>query len=218
MEPIRVLVVDERPALTQDLLLALRRRRDIQILGPVPDGPTALEAFADVAPALVVVQLDRLDGRGIELVSVLRAAQARVLAATKRFGTDIVELALAAGACGVLPPRAEPTGLLTTFRRAAAGELVLPVEELPLLVDRLREARLERVQQARLAMLTAREREVLAAFASGATTASIAEELGISRATVQSHVKNILGKLGVHSKVEAFGAAWRGGMVGARSA
>ena len=56
-------------------------------------------------------------------------------------------------------------------------------------------------------------------MAQGATTAGIALELGISPATVNTHVKNILGKLGVHSKVEAVGVAWRGGLgLGARTA
>ena len=213
MDTIRVLVVDERAALTQDLLLALRRRQDVQILGPVADEVTALAAIADVVPDLVLVHLDRVDGLGIQLVSALRSANVRVLAATRRPGTDIVEVALAAGACGVLPAALDHASLVGAFRRAANGELVLPADELPLLVDRLREGRVRRVQHARLATLTVREREVLAAFAAGATTDMIANELGISRATVQTHVKNILGKLGVHSKVEALGAAWRGGIV-----
>ena len=128
-------------------------------------------------------------------------------------------LALVAGACGVLPTDLGPASLADAFRRALAGELVLPVDELPTLVDRLRETRLRRLQDAGLATLTERERQVLAALSAGDSTASIALALGITPATVQSHVKNILSKLGVHSKVEALGAAWRGGVaVGARSA
>jgi DNA-binding NarL/FixJ family response regulator len=219
METIRLLVVDDRPALTQDLLIALRRRAEVQVLGPIADEVAALEACAIAVPDLVLVQLDRSDALGIELVTALRSAGMRVMAATGRFGTDTVELALAAGACGVLPADRSSTGLVSAFRRASAGELVLPVEELPPLVDRLRNARSKRMQHAQLATLTERERQVLAAFAGGASTTTIALDLGITPATVQTHVKNILGKLGVHSKVEALGTAWRGGIaVGARSA
>jgi DNA-binding NarL/FixJ family response regulator len=126
---------------------------------------------------------------------------------------------LAAGACGVLPRDRSAMGLVSVFRRAAGGELVLPVEDLSPIVDRLRNARIKRMQHDRLATLTDRERQVLAAFAAGASTTAIAVDLGISPSTVQTHVKNILGKLGVHSKVEALGTAWRGGIaVGARSA
>lgn len=219
METIRLLVVDDRPGLTQDLLIALRRRAEVQVLGPVADEIAALEACTVALPELVLVQLDRSDARGIELVAALRSAGMRVMAASGRFGTDAVELALAAGACGVLPMDRSSAGLVSAFRRASSGELVLPVEELPPLVDRLRNARTKRTQHARLATLTERERQVLEAFAGGASTTTIAIDLGITPATVQTHVKNILGKLGVHSKVEALGTAWRGGIaVGARSA
>jgi len=220
METFRILVVGESLGLAQDLLLALRRRTGFQVLGPVPDETAALELFAEARPDVVVVQLDRLDGRGVAIVSAIRSGtDVRVLAATRYPAAPDVELALAAGACGVLPTEREPSSLVSAFRRAAAGELVLPVDDLPLLVDRLHEARSRRHRQSLLPTLTEREREVLSAMADGATTTGIALELGISPATVQSHVKNILGKLGVHSKVEAVGVAWRGGLaLGARSA
>lgn len=220
MDVIPVLVVDERPGLTQDLLLALRRRSGFQILGPVADTDAALGAIAAGSIEVVVVQLDRPDEQGVAIVSAIRSrSSARVLAATGRSATPSIELALVAGASGVLPTDLAPANLADAFRRALAGELVLPVDELPVLVDRVWEARTHRVQHGRLATLTQREREVLSALSAGETTPAIALALGISPATVQTHVKNILGKLGVHSKVEALGAAWRGGLaVGARTA
>jgi DNA-binding NarL/FixJ family response regulator len=220
MDVTPVLVVDETPGLTQALLLALRRRSGFQILGPVPDAEAALAAIDGGSIQIVVVQLDRRDGQGVAIVSGIGGrGAARVLAATGRSANASIELALVAGACGVLPTDLAPANLADAFRRALSGELVLPVDELPVLVDRLREARLQRAQHAQLATLTERERQVLSAISRGESTAAIALELGISPATVQSHVKSILGKLGVHSKVEALGAAWRGGLaVGARSA
>jgi DNA-binding NarL/FixJ family response regulator len=220
MDVTPVLVVDETPGLTQALLLALRRRSGFQVLGPVPDEEAAMDAIVEGPIEMVIVQLDRLDGRQIEIVSAIRnGCSARVLAATGHSATPSIELALVAGACGVLPTDLAPSNLAAAFRRALSGELVLPVDELPVLVDRVWEARARRLQGARLASLTERERQVLAALSDGETTSAIAVRLGISPATVQTHVKNILGKLGVHSKVEALGAAWRGGLaVGARSA
>jgi DNA-binding NarL/FixJ family response regulator len=220
MDVTPVLVVDETPGLTQDLLLALRRRSGFQVLGPVPDEETAIDAIVGAGIEMVIVQLDRRDDRQIEIVSAIRSrSSARVLAATGRSATMSIELALVAGACGVLPIDLTPSNLAAAFRRALSGELVLPADELPVLVDRVWEARARRLQGARLASLTERERQVLAALSDGESTSAIAGELGISPATVQTHVKNILGKLGVHSKVEALGAAWRGGLaVGARSA
>jgi DNA-binding NarL/FixJ family response regulator len=219
MERIRVLVVADGPGLSQDLLRSLRRRSALEILGPMPDEAAANEVL-DAAPIdIVVVQLDRRDGRGVAVVSAIRGVRdVRVMAATRFPASPLVELALAAGACGVLPTERDASQLIASFRRALAGELVLPVTELSL-VDRVWQARARRTEHALLGTLTAREREILAALADGASTVEIATQLGISRATVQTHVKNLLGKLGVHSKVEAVGTAWRAGLaVSSRSA
>jgi DNA-binding NarL/FixJ family response regulator len=220
MDGIRVLVVDDRLGLTQQLLLALRRRPTVQILGPVTDEDEALAALASEPVDVVLVDLDRSDQRGVAIVAAVRSAMdVRVMATTAHVASPLVELALAAGACGVLPAERQPAHLIAAFRRALAGELVLPVAELPTLVDRLWQARAARTEHALLSTLTAREREILCALAEGATTAEIAGQLGISPATVQTHVKNVLCKLGVHSKVEAVGTAWRAGLaVGSRSA
>lgn len=220
MDTIRILVIGESLRPAQDLLLALRRRKGFEVLGPVPDETAALELWAETQLDIVVVQLDRLDGRGVEIVSAIRTrTQVRVLAATRHPATPDVELALAAGACGVLPADRKPSSLVSALRRAAAGELVLPADDRPVLVDRLQEARTRRSRRDLLTLLTKREREVMGAIARGATTTGIALELGITPGTVQTHVKNILRKLEVHSKVEAVGVAWRGGVaLDARSA
>jgi DNA-binding NarL/FixJ family response regulator len=220
MDTIRILVIDESLGLTQDLLLAIRRRTGFHVLGPVPDEAAALELLSEAQPDIIVVELDRPDGRGVAIVSKIRSqTQIRVMAATNFPAAPAVELALAAGACGVLAADRDPSSLVSAFRRAVAGELVLPADDRPLLMDQLKEARIRRTRQDLLATLTRREREVIEAIARGATTTGIAHELGITPATVQTHVKNILRKLEVHSKVEAVGVAWRGGVaLDARSA
>ena len=68
IEEIRVLVVDESPGLAQGLILALPRRGPIHVLGPVPDAPEALAALEESLADLVLVDLDREDGRGAEVV------------------------------------------------------------------------------------------------------------------------------------------------------
>jgi DNA-binding NarL/FixJ family response regulator len=209
-DEIRVLVVDESPGLVQGLILALPRRGPVQVLGPVPDAPEALAALEEGLADLVLVDMDRADGRGIEVVGAIRdgGGRVRVLAASGDAGPELAATALAAGACGVLPTERDRS-LVDVFRRALAGELVLPAEDLPRLVDRLVG---DQTGSRGLASLTAREREILRALAGGMSTAEIAAALSISPMTVQSHVKNILAKLGVHSKVEAVRLAWRHGL------
>jgi DNA-binding NarL/FixJ family response regulator len=220
MDTIRILVIGESLGLTQDLLLAIGRRTGFHVLGPVPDEAAALELLSEAQPDIIVVELDRPDGRGVAIVSEIRGqTQVRVMAATRLPAAPAVELALAAGACGVLAADRDPSSLVSAFRRVAAGELVLPAEDRPVRVDQLQEARARRAGHDLLTTLTEREREVIEVIASGGTTPGIALELGISPATVQTHVKNILRKLEVHSTVEAVGVAWRGGIaLDARSA
>jgi DNA-binding NarL/FixJ family response regulator len=207
---IRVLVVDESPGLTQGLILALPRRGPVQVLGPVPDAPEALAALEEGLADLVLVGLDRSDGRGTDVVGAILdgAKRTRILAASHRPGADVAAMALAAGACGVLPETRDRS-LIDVFRRAIAGELVLPAADLPRLVDRLFGDERESPGPS---VLTGRERQILTALADGSSNAKIAAAFGISPLTVQSHIKNILAKLGLHSKVEAVRFAWRHGL------
>ena len=214
-DPIRVLVVDESPGLTQGLILALPRRGPVRVLGPVPDAPEALAALEEGLADLVLVDLDRADGRGTEVVGAIRdgGGRIRVLATSLQDGSEVIATALAAGACGVLPSERDRS-LIDVFRRALAGELVLPADDLPRLVDRLAAGN----GTHGLSSLTARERQILRSLTEGSSTAEIASSLSISPLTVQSHVKSILAKLGVHSKVEAVRLAWRHGLGSSRSA
>ena len=173
-----------------------------------------MEAFAHGLVDLVVVDLDRGDGRGHEVIAAiaLDGGAGRVLAASAHDGPGVAADALSAGASGVLPAQHDRS-LIDVFRRALAGELVLPADDLSLLVERLTApGGNDRRGADALGRLTAREREILRTFAAGASTADVAEAFGISPLTVQSHVKNILAKLGVHSKVEAVRLAWRHGL------
>ena len=212
VEDIRVLVVEGGPGPTQGLLRGMPGD-GVSVLGPVPDAATALRAL-DLEPInLVLVDLDRSDGCGIETVRQIRdhTDRTRVLGVTVQRGPDLAAGALAAGACGIVSPEPRGESLVSVFRRAMAGELVLPAIHLSNLVDRLRDGR-EASAAHRLDFLTARELEILRALADGASTTEISETLGIRPMTVQSHVKNILAKLGVHSKVEAVTMAWRFGL------
>jgi DNA-binding NarL/FixJ family response regulator len=210
---IRILVVDESPGLAEALQLELPRRVPVAVLGPVPDALAALDAMDHDVVDLVLVDLDRVGDDGLETVRLIREGNgdARVLCVSEARAPEAAAGALAAGAVGVIRPDSGGTATLSAVRRALAGELVLPAVHLPNLVDRLRTTR-ELSDAERLSSLTGREREILRLLADGGATTEIATALGISPMTVQSHVKNILSKLGVHSKVEAVTLAWRTGL------
>jgi DNA-binding NarL/FixJ family response regulator len=211
---IRILIVDESPGLAEVLQLELPRRVPVSVIGPVPDALAALDAMDREVVDLVLVDLDR--DHGLETVRLIREGNGsvRVLCVSEERAPDAAAGALAAGAVGVIRPDSGGTATLSALRRALAGELVLPAVHLPNLVDRLRTGR-DMTDAERLSSLTGREREILRLLADGGATTEIASSLGISPMTVQSHVKNILSKLGLHSKVEAVTLAWRSGLASA---
>jgi DNA-binding NarL/FixJ family response regulator len=211
---IHVLVVDDDPQLVEGLNIAFSASAGIRVSGPVDDVLEAAARCGDGSVDLALVDLDRADERGLEMVESLRDAcdDARVLVITDRTGPDLVAGALGAGACGFLARSTETADFVRTLRRAVAGELVLPASDLAQVVRRLDRRGPEVSAEARIASLTTRETELLQELCDGRSTGDIATAFGISRMTVQSHVKNILSKLGVHSKIEAVTLAWRHGL------
>ncbi len=195
-----MLVVAGSPGPCQDLLLACGRRSSARVLGPVADAAAALETLRSVRVDVVLVDLDREDGAGLDTVARIRDAGIRVLVCTRDDRADVATAALAAGACGVLPREADAHTYVEAFRRAAAGELVLSDRHLPAVVDHVPRRR---------GLLTDRELQVLRMLAEGRGTPEIAEALGISPMTVRVHVKNLLAKMEAHSQVEAVRAGWR---------
>ena len=208
---IRVSVVDDHIRLVESLRLAWGRGSRLRVLGPFVPGVAALRA----APDVVVVDLERDDGHGLgALVEVCEAVRdVRVIAATTERDPELGSAIVTAGASGLLPSWGDPAEMEDAIRRAVAGELVLPDDHLSSLVDRLRAVRARVTGAANLESLTARELEVLRLLSDGRSTVEIAALLGISPMTVQSHVKNVLAKLRVHSKVEAVRLAWRFGAI-----
>lgn len=214
MGDLRVLVVGDETTLAQDLRLLLGRRSGIRVLEPVSEVQAALSAALDGRVDLVVVDLDR-DMNGLHTVTRLRdgAPRLRVLAAVKDTHPEIAASVLSAGGCGLLPRTYEPAALAKAFRRAVAGGAVLPEIGLSPALGRMPVVGHERSESDPFASLTPRELEVLELLAAGRSTLEIATHLGISSTTVQSHVKNLMAKLAVHSKVEAVRLAWRTGTV-----
>jgi DNA-binding NarL/FixJ family response regulator len=158
--PIRVLVVDDAPALAGWLEGLLPEATGVLVRGPVTDARAAREVRAGRVD-LVVVGLTKDGSRTRTVVSKLcQDHDARVLVVPSSSADD-VPAALAAGALGVLPD-GDAQIVLDAVRRAISGELVLPVEDLSTLVRGIQPP-----AQTGLERLTEREGEVLALFAEG---------------------------------------------------
>jgi DNA-binding NarL/FixJ family response regulator len=218
MDQIRLLVLGDAD-LAGFLGHLLPRRGRVSVLGPV-EPSEAIAAFDTGEADLAVIDLDLPAGEGMRWIELLRGSteRARVLGICRDDSADLSIGALLAGACGVVPRHLPVEEMLRSLHRAVAGELVIPERDLHHVVGRIHKTLPDVTEEARIASLTAREMEILLALTEGLATSEVAKRCGIRVMTVQSHVKSILAKLGVHSKVEAVTLAWRAGLADSRIA
>jgi DNA-binding NarL/FixJ family response regulator len=142
------------------------------------------------------------------------APATRVLLIADKQDEELLLRALYAGAVGYVTKASPVESLIDGIRAAHAGQLVIEQEMLVGLLARLiRERREQDTLVRRTSALTRREREVLALLARGLGNEGIADALVISPQTARTHVQNVIGKLGVHSRLEAAMFATRSGLV-----
>ena len=214
--PISVLVVDDHRMFAEAIELLLAGHEGIEIIGAVGTGEEAIELATKKAPDVVLMDIDLPGIDGIETTRRIRAKvpNAQVIVITAFQEPATIASAIQAGASGYLPKTKAADELLSVIRKAADGDMILPSSQIGPILEQLQKTRRDMSEaEQRLAELTSREVQVLQALADGKSTPDIARELFISPLTVQTHIKNTLGKLGVHSKLEAVTFAVRQGLV-----
>jgi PAS domain S-box-containing protein len=213
-EQVRVLFVDDHTAVRQAIAAMFEREPGFTVAGQARSLAEARGLLRDVDVAVLDLALP--DGDGADLIPELHEASpdAQALVLSADLDRDGIARAVEAGAAGALDKTAELDQLVDAVRRLRAGQTLLSRDEIAALV-RFAGGRRERERADRdaIALLTAREREVLEALGAGLDAESIADRLGISIRTERNHVARILTKLGVHTQLQAVLFAMRYGLI-----
>ena len=199
--PIRVLLVDDHAVVRRGLRGFLELLKDFDVVGEAENGREGIAAADRLVPDVILMDLLMPEMGGLEAISAIKQAhpEIEIVAVTSFIEEEKVTSALEAGASGYLLKDAEAEEVAQAIRAAYHGEVHLDPAVSRLLAQRMR----QRKDAEPIEPLTAREKEVLAQLAKGASNKEIAYELGITERTARTHVSNILGKLALASRTQA---------------
>jgi DNA-binding NarL/FixJ family response regulator len=207
LEPIRVLVVDDHALFRRGLEMVLEQEPDIEVVGEAGDGGQAVQKSIETAPDIVLMDVRMPKGSGIEACRLIKEAvpSAKIIMLT--ISDEEVDLyeAIKAGATGYLLKEISIEEVASAIRAVQNGQsLISPSMASKLLTEfAIMVKRGDEKEQVPTPRLTDREMEVLRLVARGLNNRDIAKELFISENTVKNHVRNILEKLQLHSRMEA---------------
>jgi DNA-binding NarL/FixJ family response regulator len=206
----RILIVDDHPIVRLGIRQMLAGESDLEVCGEAESGETARQMIRSADPDLLIVDLSLAEGTGLDLIRSLRESPPMlpVLVLSMHDEALFAERVLRAGARGYIMKREAITGLVGAIRQVLAGRIYVS--------EGMAQAVLERIGHEAapadnpLAGLTDRELEVFDLLGRGQSTASIAEQLGVSPKTIETYRSNIRTKLNLKDATELirFAAAW----------
>lgn len=221
-EPIRVVLVDDQQMVRAGFRMVIDSQPDLTVVGEAGDGAAAVQLLRSTAADVVLMDIRMPGTDGLEATRQVTALpQApRVVVLTTFDLDEYVVAAIGAGASGFLLKDAPPEEMLAAVRTVHAGDSVIAASSTRRLLQHvapmLRGAASSAPgggDDAALAELTPREREVLVQMALGASNTEIARTFVVSEATVKTHVGRVLAKTGSRDRVQAVVLAYRTGLV-----
>jgi DNA-binding NarL/FixJ family response regulator len=216
--PIKVLVADDEGLVRSGFRVLLDLEDDITVVGEATTGAEAVERARATRPNVILmdIRMPQLDGIEAtrEIAKTGGLEQVRVLILTTYDTDAYVFEALQAGASGFMLKDAGPAELLHAIRVVAAGDALLAPRITRRLIAQFTAERIAtQAAEDRLAVLTPREREVLALVGAGLSNDEIGAELYLSPATVRTHVSRAMAKLGARDRAQLVVVAYQTGLV-----
>lgn len=195
---IKLLLVDDHPVVRKGIGACLARQEHLLIVGEAADGQEALRKARELAPDIILMDLDMPQMNGLTVTELLRKELPgiKVLILSMHSNTDYVMRIIQSGACGYVLKEATTEELVRAIEAVNAGEAFFSPE-----VARVALNKYVRTvgPGADAAQLTNREREVLIQIAEGLSNKEIANKLGVGVRTVETHRERIMRKLNIHS-------------------
>jgi two-component system nitrate/nitrite response regulator NarL len=202
---LQVVLVDDHALCRTGLTDLLRHRGNIDVAAALGNPNQVADALREHQPDLLVLDLRMPETDGLALLRRLRAEgiETPALILTMSDAESDLAAALRAGVRGYLLKDMEPEDVVAAIERAARGELAVAPAMTAKLAQMLHSGGKSNVRRGQLESLTERERQILDHLARGASNKAIARTLDISHDTVKLHVRHILSKLNLSSRVEA---------------
>ena len=211
-QPIRLLIVDDHPALRVGLVGLFKHAPDISVVGEASNGEEAVEKALALKPDVIIMDLAMPKKSGLEAIKeiFLLQPEIKILIFTAFSDGKQIFAGIKAGAMGYLEKNSSAQELYSAVRNAFRGEAVMTHKIELNLIHQIQQ---NQVDDFPVERLTDREVEVLRWLAQGLTNTQIAEKGCISEGTVRAHVSNLLSKLNLENRAQAVIYALRQGLI-----
>lgn len=213
---ITVSMIEDHQILVDSLSLMLRYESDIDFLGSASSLSKGQNLIKETTPDVLLLDVGLPDGNGLDLIPEVNqiSPNTNIVVLTSLSDEATLMRVIDSGISGFVSKNSELSELMETIRKAADGEIVMPTSLLVGLLMRLPRDKAAAYQEENgWERLTLREQEVLELLATGKSGSEIAEELHIAPLTVRTHIRNLMSKLGVHSRLEAVTFGMKNGLI-----
>jgi DNA-binding NarL/FixJ family response regulator len=215
-QPVRVLVIEDHPLLASEIARLITGETDFEVVGVSGTGADGLNATIQYRPHVVLIDFRLPDIGGPAAAEMILAAEpeAAIVFLSGEDSEDALLDAVDAGATAYLTMQSTARQIVEAVRRAARGDSLIPVELFVRAIARKRkDVAATRERNHVLAGFTPRELEVLRLLAIGLGTNEMSERLGIAPHTIEWHIRHLIEKLHVHSKLQTVIAAVHLGLI-----
>jgi two-component system, NarL family, nitrate/nitrite response regulator NarL len=215
LKKITIAILEDHQVLVETLKNVIQQEEDMQVVGEAGTCVEGLELIRLSHPSILILDVSLPDGDGLSLVPKINklSPDTNILVLTSFSNEVTLMRAVELGVCGFVSKNQHLSELMNAIRQAAKGEIAIPTSLLLGLLGRKPHIRRQAADVPKYEVLTKRETEILRYLAQGHSGNEIAEILHISPLTVRTHIRNMIEKLGVHSRLEAVTYALQQGLI-----